>query len=114
MENNTKNTSWADAASRNWLAILIVSFTFIAIFILAYWFYNDDPGEETMKYVFATLVPLFASWVGTVLAFYFGRENFDIATKRYDNLMNQLTPEVLDNVNVSQIMIAKRPWFTRS
>jgi hypothetical protein len=36
---------------------------------------------ENAKYVLASLLPVIAAWVGTVIAFYFGKENFDAASK---------------------------------
>jgi hypothetical protein len=41
---------------------------------------------ERVKYVFATILPLFASWVGTILAFYFSKENFAAATQSVSDL----------------------------
>jgi len=35
--------------------------------------------QETKKLVFNALVPLFGTWVGTVIAYYFSRENFATA-----------------------------------
>jgi heme/copper-type cytochrome/quinol oxidase subunit 2 len=36
---------------------------------------------DTAKYVFAAVLPVVAAWVGTVMAFYFGRENFRLRLK---------------------------------
>jgi hypothetical protein len=36
---------------------------------------------DTAKYVFATVLPVVAAWVGSVMAFYFGKENFRAATE---------------------------------
>src|SRR5574344_442832 len=46
-----------------------------------------------LDYVAKTLVPLWATWIGTVLAFYFGKSNFDTATKSYETIINKLTSE---------------------
>ncbi len=35
---------------------------------------------DAAKYVFASVLPVVAAWVGTVMAFYFGKENFKAAT----------------------------------
>lgn len=97
-----------DAVNRNRLATIIIWFTFGAIIVLALVYYLTNPKEEIMANIFATLIPLFATWIGTVLAFYFGKENFDIATKRYDKLIDKLSPDILDDINVTQIMISKK------
>ena len=39
----------------------------------------SDRGDAA-RYVFASVVPLFGSWIGTVLAYYFARENLAAAT----------------------------------
>jgi hypothetical protein len=52
--------------------------------------------EETTRLVFGAVLPLLGTWVGTVLAFYFARENFEAATESTQNLVklsNQLTRE---------------------
>jgi hypothetical protein len=36
---------------------------------------------DTAKYVFAAVLPVVAAWVGSVMAFYFGKENFRAATE---------------------------------
>lgn len=108
MEEKKKWYQLGDAANRNRLATIIIWSTLGTIALLSYFFYRISPTADTMEDIFTTLIPLFATWVGTVLAFYFGKENFDIAAKRYDKIIDQLTPEVLDDVKVSQIMIAKK------
>ena len=35
---------------------------------------------DIAKYLFATILPVVAGWVGTVLAFYYGKENFEAGT----------------------------------
>ncbi|NAS30673.1 hypothetical protein GTQ40_06795 [Flavobacteriaceae bacterium R38] len=97
-----------EAANRNRLATIIIWLTFSAIIILAILYYQSSSEADTMKEIFTTLIPLFATWVGTVLAFYFGKENFDIATKRYNKIIDKLNPDVLDDINVTQIMISKQ------
>ncbi len=107
-----ENKKWyqlGEAANRNRLATIIIWFTFVAIIVLALLYYLlSKKGADTMGDIFDTLIPLFATWVGTVLAFYFGKENFDIATKRYNKLIDKLSPDVLDDINVTQIMISKQ------
>ena len=59
-------------------ATIIVSI--VSILVLAVVIVFQD-GTDAMI-VFNILVPVFASWVGTVLAFYFGRENFQTANEQ--------------------------------
>lgn len=57
-----------------------------------------NPGQdktafffEVAKYILATTLPVVAGWVGTVLAFYYGRENFDAGTKSVTTAAQALT-----------------------
>jgi hypothetical protein len=43
------------------------------------------PGDAVRREIFSVLVPLFSTWVGTVLAFYFSRENFETANASVRN-----------------------------
>jgi hypothetical protein len=49
--------------------------------------------DATMDKVFAAVVPLFGTWVGTVLAYYFTRENFQAANATVNKAMDRLTAE---------------------
>jgi len=46
---------------------------------------------DVAKYLLATLLPVISAWVGTVLAFYFGKENFEAATKSVKDMASVLT-----------------------
>jgi len=59
---------------------------------------NDAAREKanaslftTSQYMLGTLLPVIATWVGTVLAFYFGKENFDAAARNSSALIQQLS-----------------------
>lgn len=59
---------------------------------------------ETGKYIFAAVVPVVAGWVGTVMAFYFGKENFRAATESVSQIARQLTSqEKLGQTRVEEI-----------
>lgn len=94
------------SANRNLLAIIIVGLTIIAIATISvFYFLSGESKSDTAEKIFNALLPMFSTWVGTVLAFYFGRENFEAASNRYEKLISDLSPEVLKNVSVEQIMI---------
>ena len=54
---------------------------------------SSDPksSEENAKYVFASIVPLIASWIGTIMAYYFSKDNFAAATQSVATLTKSLT-----------------------
>ena len=44
------------------------------------------------KEVLQIIFPLWGTWIGTVLAFYFGKTNFEVATNSYEAVIKKLTP----------------------
>ena len=55
-----------------------------------------------------TLIPLWSTWTGAVLAFYYGKANFKEATQTYKEVLDRLSPnEKLASVSVISIMIPK-------
>lgn len=96
------------ATNRNLIAIIIIGLTILSITLISFLFFDSFGREEknlAAEKIFNALLPMFATWVGTVLAFYFGRENFEAASNRYKEIITQLSPEVLDDIAVEQIMI---------
>jgi hypothetical protein len=69
---------------RAWLAITIVALSVVGIAaasVVAIVYATADGRDETTQLVFSAMLPLFGTWVGTVLAFYFARENLQAATR---------------------------------
>jgi hypothetical protein len=59
-----------------------------------------------LTFIGQTLLPLWATWVGTILAFYFGKSNFEAATKSYQEIIKTLTPEEkMASIKVQNVMI---------
>lgn len=65
----------------------------------------DDLRSIAMT-VFNTLVPMFGTWVGTVIAFYFARENYEAAAKATKDLVGQLGDDRLKQILVKDSWIA--------
>lgn len=59
--------------------------------------------------VFHALLPVLGTWVGTVLAFYFSRENFVTAAATTQKLVGQLSDQKLQQAGARSVMIP----FTR-
>jgi len=63
-------------------------------------------AADRAKVVFDSLLPVFGTWVGTLLAFYFSRANFEAATKSVTELAKGVTGvERLSTLNVKDAMI---------
>lgn len=91
-------------ALRDQLALWILALSGVAILALAIsviWISDD---KDTPMTVFNTTLPVFASWVGTVLAFYFQRENFEAANEKVSQMLDRLSPEQRASAPISSIM----------
>ncbi|MBE9076805.1 hypothetical protein IQ241_05760 [Romeria aff. gracilis LEGE 07310] len=93
------------------LSALILSITIIV---------NDDEdttASERGQIVFNATLPLFGTWVGTVLAYYFAKDNFEAASQsvRKSAELAQLTSQVsqgeLQSTLVTVAMTAKSKMF---
>jgi hypothetical protein len=50
---------------------------------------NVEKGTHLVQMVFNALLPVIATWVGTVIAFYFGKANFEAASKSAQDMVKQ-------------------------
>lgn len=60
---------------------------------------------ETCQMVFNALLPLLGTWVGTVLAYYFSRKNFESASDSVERLVSMTTEQKLKQLSVAQEML---------
>jgi hypothetical protein len=88
--------------ARTWLAFAVVGVAVVGITILAVAVVVVDSANA--QNVFNILVPVVASWVGTVLAFYFGRDNYESANREMRQLVRELTPDERAKEPVTSIM----------
>jgi branched-subunit amino acid permease len=72
-------------------AILIFCVAAIGIVLLGVLAVKKDKSNAMT--FFHVVLPVFASWVGTILAFYYGRENFESANTQIREIIRKLTPE---------------------
>ena len=85
------------------LAYWVVILAFIGIFVLGYVVLSWDHSADTTKYVFAAILPLLGTWVGTVLAHYFQKENLAATTKSISDMAK----------TVSSALARSPPWPRR-
>jgi len=91
-----KLSSWA---SRNLIALIITGLIVgVTVYIAIYILYNpvkntDGSVSINLAFIGQTLLPLWGTWIGTVLAYYFGKANFEAASKSYQDVIKKLTPE---------------------
>lgn len=101
------NSKTADASTRKWLAVGVVGVSVLSIAVIsgvAILAAGGDRGE-TSRLVFSSVLPLLGTWVGTVLAFYFARENLQAAT---DSTLALAGREMA--APVTRVMIPEKDW----
>ncbi len=99
----------AEASTRKYLAIGIVATSIVGIVAIAAVAIATAGRSraETTRLVFSSVLPLLGTWVGTVLAFYFARENLQAATEstlRLAGVGETATP-------VTQVMIPEADFI---
>jgi hypothetical protein len=63
----------------------------LAVILLPFLANNKDPAVSTAaREAFNSLLPVFGTWVGTLLAFYFAKDNFEAATRSVTNMAGKL------------------------
>jgi hypothetical protein len=60
---------------------------------------------ETTQLVFNALLPLFGTWVGTVLAYYFSKQNFESASQSVERMVTLTTEQKLGKIVVEKEML---------
>lgn len=91
--------------------ILISAAVLVFILVLAATCYkrtnNDNTAFENIKTLLGILLPVIGTWMGTILAFYFSKENFEAANKQIKELVKQvnITDSKLQVMNVTDVMI---------
>jgi hypothetical protein len=109
------NSSNSRGDPRFLLAVVILAASILGVVILAGVVLGRDSTLNTAQYVFGAILPLLGTWVGTVLAYYFARENFESASRSVRDMAKQLTPmEKLRATTIREVMldIGKTVTFT--
>lgn len=91
--------------NRFYLAIGMMAIGLSVITALAFLMVLKAPDLEVTEVAsdaFNTIVPLIGTWIGAIIAFYYGRENFEAAQKQIQLMLNK---ETLDDIQVKNIMI---------
>src|SRR5271157_4019830 len=91
-----------------WIIIFVFSVTGVigvVAIVMATAFYNEKTFGS-VKDILGILLPVLSAWAGAVIAFYFGRENFESGTKSSAALVRQLTSEEkLESITIKDTMI---------
>lgn len=92
------------SGNRYTISLIIIASSIVGIFTLSiYGIYSCSMNPET---VFTALIGIVGTWVGTVLAFYFSKDNFEAASRSTQKLVDSIsTKEKLDSVLSKDVMI---------
>jgi hypothetical protein len=99
MSGTKKEDTWSKKYT---FAILIFIAAVIGIYLLAILAIENDKSNAMT--IFHIVLPVFASWVGAILAFYYGRENFESANTEIREIIKTLTPDEMARNPVNGIM----------
>lgn len=107
---DSADTSNLDTIARTKIGREVIYASLITIFLLGILAIivaiTKNDSFTSVKDVLSMFLPLIGTWVGTVLAFYFSRENFAAAAQQTENIVRQLTPEQrLQSIPVIDAMI---------
>ena len=106
MAEPTDRVANISVTTRSWLAYTLVGLSTVGIVAISgilLWFAKSP--YRAGRLVFAGVLPLLGSWVGTVLAFYFSRESIEAATSSAERLTNINRDRNLKNIPVTKYMI---------
>ncbi len=94
MEENNPPSIYQSWKARNVIALIITLVILGATVFVAIEAINNQANSKSgLEFVAQTLLPLWGTWIGTILAFYFSRENFEAATQSYQNIIRSMKPE---------------------
>jgi hypothetical protein len=93
-DDQKKGTSKSDGSSnpRDKIALWMLAGSLAIIFGTSIALIYNTKDFEKAERIFMTLLPVLATWVGTILAFYFSRENFESASKEMRGMFDKLSP----------------------
>ncbi len=100
--------------TRAWLALGITGISIVGIVVLGSMtvVISDKEVASRAQIVFNAVLPLFGTWVGTVLAYFFARENFESASRSVERMTKQLTSqEELQSMPIASAMVPRSQMF---
>jgi hypothetical protein len=88
---DTKAPSSAETKSRQILTFLVICISILGVVVLGLVVLCFGRDLSTAQFVFGAILPLFASWVGTIMAFYFSKDNFQAANQAVSDMAKTVT-----------------------
>jgi hypothetical protein len=97
--------------AREWLALVVVVSSFVIIGVISGLAIGlaDKPGDAAHN-VLTIVLPVFGTWVGTVLAFYFARQNLEAAAEATASTLRATGRQGVQPVTAA--MLSEADWTT--
>ena len=94
---------------KDYIALAIVIFSFAVVIILivqAFQLSDKDVSFKNTKDIIGFFLPVVGTWMGTILTFYFTKENFESASRSMQETIKKLTSEdKLKATKATEVMI---------
>ncbi len=99
----------ADSSVRHWISLGITTLSIVGVLGLAIMILVEK--TETPQQVLGTVLPVIGTWVGTILAYYFSKDNLEAATRSFTAVAQMSTTDKLKSVPATDKMIPKAQMF---
>lgn len=96
------------------IGVLILAMILLAIASATVW-KEGDIGEEyrlVLDKIMTGILPLFGAWVGAIIAFYFGRDNYDAAARNVRQAIVATGGAPLESIYVKSVMVPANKLVT--
>jgi len=94
---------------KDYIALAIVFFSFVIFGILIFRgfdYVKEVENFKNVKDIISLFLPVIGTWMGTVLAFYFTRQNFEAASQSFQKTIDKLTgDDKLKAIKAVDVMI---------
>jgi hypothetical protein len=100
--NKSDDVSVRSELARNVMIFAVTGVILLSVVVLCV----PDTKLPTAQLVFGAILPLLGTWIGTIMAYYFSRDNLDAATKSVSTMANLSIAERLRVISVQAKMIA--------
>lgn len=89
------------------IAILIAALILLGIASATVWKTTDLGAayRDVLDRIMTGILPLLGAWVGAIIAFYFGRENYDAAARNVRQAITAASGTALESIYVRDVMV---------
>ena len=103
------SSMFSERALQDWLALGITAVSVIGVLYLS----RIAMIKTDATQILSTVLPLLGSWVGTVLAYYFSKDNFETASRSVSEMVDKVTQKDSKSILVTEKMIKKQNIYCR-